>query len=325
MIRSLWLVTITLLSAATLCSSQSSVQAQDWPQRNVRLILPFGAGSATDSAARLLGERLSARWGKAVVVENRPGGDALVAINAFVSAADDHVLLYASSASFMAHPYTQERVPYDLERDLQPIARVSHTVLSIGVPAATEFKTIADFVAGARAAPDKYNVAGAAGVPEFTLDAFVKTQNLKVTKVPYRDVVQAGRDLGENRIQFLVSSYAVVRPLIEANKVRVVALGGRERSKVVPHIPSVVESGFPELAVQTTSGFYGPAGMSLQLRKRIAEDVIAAASDVTISQRIAATGQDMVPAGPEELAQTLRQQAAQAAAVAKVLGLQRKN
>jgi tripartite-type tricarboxylate transporter receptor subunit TctC len=325
MIRSLWLVTIALLSAATLCSSQSSVQAQDWPQRNVRLILPFGAGSATDSAARLLGERLSARWGKAVVVENRPGGDGLVAINAFTSAADDHVLLYASSASFMAHPYTQERVPYDLERDLQPIARVSHTVLSIGVPAATDFKSIGDFVAGARAAPDKYNVAGAAGVPEFTLDAFVKTQNLKVTKVPYRDVVQAGRDLGENRIQFLVSSYAVVRPLIEANKVRVVALGGRERSKVVPDIPSVVESGFPELAVQTTSGFYGPAGMSLQLRKRIAEAVIAAASAATISQRIAATGQDMVPAGPEELAQTLKQQAAQAAAVAKVLGLQRKN
>jgi tripartite-type tricarboxylate transporter receptor subunit TctC len=240
MIRSFSLVTIALLSLATLCSSQSAVQAQDWPQRNVRLILPFGAGSATDSAARLLGERLSTRWGKAVVVENRPGGDGLVAINAFISAADDHVLLYASSASFMAHPYTQERVPYDLERDLQPIARVSHTVLSIGVPAATEFKTIADFVAGARAAPDKYNVAGAAGVPEFTLDAFVKTQNLKVTKVPYRDVVQAGRDLGENRIQFLVSSYAVVRPLIEANKVRVVALGGRQRSKVVPEVPSVV-------------------------------------------------------------------------------------
>jgi tripartite-type tricarboxylate transporter receptor subunit TctC len=303
----------------------SQAQAQSWPQRNVRLILPFGAGSATDSAARLLGERLSTRWGKAVVVENRPGGDGLVAINAFISAADDHVLLYASSASFMAHPYTQERVPYDLERDLQPIARVSHTVLSIGVPAATEFKTIADFVAGARAAPDKYNVAGAAGVPEFTLDAFVKTQNLKVTKVPYRDVVQAGRDLGENRIQFLVSSYAVVRPLIEANKVRVVALGGRQRSKVVPEVPSVVESGFPELAVETTSGFYGPAGMPLELRKRIAQDVIAAASDATISQRIAATGQDMVPAGPEELAQTLRQQAAQAAAVAKVLGLQRKN
>ncbi len=173
--------------------------------------------------------------------------------------------------------------------------------------------------------PDKHNVAGAAGLPEFALDAFVKTKNLKVTKVPYRDVVQAGRDLGENRIQFLVSSYAVVRPLIEAGKVRVIALGGRARSAILPNVPSVVEAGFPELLIETTSGFYGPAGMPLELRKRIAGDVIDAANDPAISPRIAATGQDMVPAGPEELAETLKQQSAAAAAVAKVLGLQRKN
>jgi tripartite-type tricarboxylate transporter receptor subunit TctC len=324
----LTLATTTIAAACLAIPSNvftSPAQAQAWPQRNVRLILPFGAGSATDAAARLLGDRLATRWGRAVVVENRPGGDGLVAIGAFVSAADDHVLLYASSASFIAHPYMHEKLPYSLERDLQPIARISHTVLSIGVPAATDFKTIADFVAGARAQPDKYNVAGAAGLPEFTLDAFVKTQNLKVTKVPYRDVVQAGRDLGENRIQFLVSSYAVVRPLVEAGKVRVVALGGRERSAVLPSVPSVNEAGFPELVVETTSGFYGPAGMPLDLRKRIAADVIDAAKDPTISQRIAATGQDMVPAGPDELAATLKQQAANAAAVAKVLGLQRKN
>ncbi len=261
----------------TLPAAPAVAQAQVWPQRNVRLILPFGAGSATDAAARLLSERLSKRWDRAVVVENRPGGDGLVAINAFISAADDHVLLYASSASFIAHPYMHEKLPYSLERDLQPIARISHTVLSVAVPAATDFKTIADFVSLSRAEPDKYNVAGAAGLPEFTLDAFVKTQNLKVTKVPYRDVVQAGRDLGENRIQLLVSSFAVVRPLVEADKVRVVALGGRQRSTVVPNVPSVVEAGFPDLVVETTSGFYGPAGMPLELRKRIAADVIAAA------------------------------------------------
>src|SRR5262245_55056228 len=156
---------VTMAAALVALSPQSSnAQAQSWPQRNVRLILPFGAGSATDAAARLLGDRLATRWGKAVVVENRPGGDGLVAINAFTSAADDHVLLYASSASFMAHPYTQEKVPYNLDRDLLPIARISHTVLSVSVPAETEFKTVADFVAGARAAPDNYNAAGAAGV-----------------------------------------------------------------------------------------------------------------------------------------------------------------
>lgn len=321
MIRLLSLVAASFVALAALSPSQAQTQA--WPQRNVKLILPFGAGSATDSAARLLGERLAAKWGKSIVVENRPGGDGLVAINAFTTAADDHVLLYASSASFMAHPYTQEKVPYNLERDLLPIARISHTVLSISVPAATEFKTVAEFVAGARANPDKYNAAGAAGVPEFALDSFLKVQNLKVTKVPYRDIIQGARDLGENRIQFLSSSFAAVRPLIEANKVRVVALGGR--SKVAPNVPSLADAGFPELAVQTTSGFYGPAGMPIELRKRIAADIIAAASEPATSERIAATGQDMVPAGPDELAQTLKAQADQAARVAAVLGMKRNN
>jgi tripartite-type tricarboxylate transporter receptor subunit TctC len=143
--------------------------------------------------------------------------------------------------------------------------------------------------------------------------------------VPYRDIVQGGRDLGENRIQFLSSSYAVVRPLIEANKVRLLAVGGNQRSKIVPHAPSVIEAGFPELAVETTSGFYGPSMMPLELRKRIAADIVAAASDATISERIASSGQDMVPGGPEELAQTLKAQSAKTAATAKILGLQPKN
>lgn len=320
------LLSLVAASCVALAASQADAQtAQSWPQRNVRLILPFGAGSATDAAARLIGERLSTRWGKPVVVENRPGGDGLVAINGFLSANDDHVLLFSSSASFLAHPYTQEKLSYNLDRDLQPIARVSHTVLSIAVPAATDMKTIADFVARARKEPDKLSAAGAAGVPEFTLDAFLKMHKLGVAKVPYRDVVQAGRDLGEDRIQFLVSSFAVVRPLVEAGKVRVVAVGGNERSKVVPDVPSVRESGFPELVTETTSGFYGPAGMPLELRKRIAADVVEAASDPVISQRIAATGQDMVPAGPEELAATIKAQSEKTAAVAKVLGLARKN
>jgi tripartite-type tricarboxylate transporter receptor subunit TctC len=316
-------VAFVLFLAPSLARSQPQTNA--WPQRNVRLILPFGAGSATDVAARLLGERLSARWNKPVVVDNRPGGDGLVAINAFISAADDHVLLYASSASFLAHPYTQEKVPYNLERDLLPIARISHTVLSIAGPAEANFKTIAEFVARARAEPGKFNVAGAAGVPEFSVDAFVKVQKLSVTKVPYRDVVQAGRDLGENRIQLLSSSYAVVRPLVEANKVRLLAVGGNQRSKIVPNVPSVIEAGFPELAVETTSGFYGPSVMSIDLRKRVAADIVAVANDPTISARITASGQDMVPAGPEELTQTLKSQSEKTAAVAKILGMGRKN
>lgn len=324
MARLLAFIAVSCIAIAQFVASEARAQTQTWPQRTVKLILPFGAGTATDVAARLLGDRLAARWGKPVVIENRPGGDGLVAIGAFVTAADDHVLLYASSASFIAHPYLHDKLPYNQERDLQPIARISHTVLAASVPAATEFKSVRDFVAGARAAPDKYNVAGAAGLPEFAVDAFVKAQKLNVAKVPYRDVVQAARDLGENRIQFLLSSYTVVRSLVEAGKVRLVAVGSRQRSKVAPDIPAMIEAGFPELVIETTAGFYGPAGMPLDLRRRIAADIIAVANEPTVAERIAATGQDMVPAGPEELLATIKQQAATAEAIAKILGLQRK-
>ncbi|MFL6572191.1 MAG: hypothetical protein ACJ8G4_10590, partial [Burkholderiales bacterium] len=98
-----------------------------------------------------------------------------------------------------------------------------------------------------------------------------------------------------------------------------------ERTNVLPDVPSVRESGFPELVTETTSGFYGPAGMPLDLRKRIAADVVAAASDPVIAQRIAATGQDMVPAGPEELAATIKAQTEKTATVARVLGLARRD
>ena len=120
---------IGLLGILPAASAHAQAQST-WPQRGVKFVLPFGPGSATDIAARLIGDKLAAKWGKPVVIENRPGADGLLAINAFTAAADDHVLLYASSASFIAHPYTQEKVPYDMERDLAPIARISDTILS---------------------------------------------------------------------------------------------------------------------------------------------------------------------------------------------------
>ena len=315
------MVRFVIALAALFLGNAVSASAQTYPQRPVRFILQFGPGAGVDITARLIADRLSARWGKAVVVENRPGGDGLVAINAFVAANDDHVLLYASSASFIAHPYTQEKLPYDLERDLAPIARVTDTVVSVGVPATTEIKTVAEFVTRARAEPAKYHAAGAAGVPEFVLSAFLKTEKLDVTKVPYRDVVQAGRDLGESRIHFLLSSFAVVRPLVEAGKVRVIAAGGRKRSVVLPDVPSVIETGYPGLVTETTSGLYGPKGMPLALRERIGADVIAVAADPAVASRIVASGQDMNTGGPAALTATLKQQAAAAAAVAKILGM----
>jgi tripartite-type tricarboxylate transporter receptor subunit TctC len=121
-----------VLSALALGAPSSS--AQQWPQRSVKFILPLGPGSGVDISARLLADRLSPRWGQPVVVENRPGGDGILAITAFISAGDDHTLLYAPASSFTAHPFLHDKLPYD-HRDLVPIARISNTIVVVAVPA----------------------------------------------------------------------------------------------------------------------------------------------------------------------------------------------
>ena len=315
------LTSVCALVPAASAQQPAPTSAQAWPQRPVRFVLPFGAGTATDVAARLMSEKLSARWGKPIVIENRPGADGLLAINAFITANDDHVLLYASTASFMAHPYTLEKMPYNLERDFAPIARITDTVLAASVPSSVKANSLKEFVALAKAQPGKLNAAGAAGVPDFTLGYFLKLENLDVTRVPYKDVVQAATDLSGGQIQFLLSSYAVVNAAAESGRIRILAINVRERASFAPNIPSIHEAGYPSLNVETTAGFYGPRGMAQDLRERIAKDVIAVVAEPDITKRLVATGQAVRTGGPAELAETLRQQAAQAAIVAKTLGL----
>src|SRR6266545_4225173 len=116
---------------AALTALSRVAKAQAFPTRTVRFIVPFGPASGTDIAARLFADRLAARWGKAVVVENRPGGDGLVAISALTSANDDHTLLFIPAGTYMVHPYERDKLPYDAERDLVPIAGVTTIVLAI--------------------------------------------------------------------------------------------------------------------------------------------------------------------------------------------------
>ena len=159
------------------------VAAQTFPMRTVRLIVPFGPASGTDITARLLADRLSARWGKPVVVENRPGGDGLVSINAFVGANDDHTLLFVPVGTFAVHPYTHEKLPYNADRDLLPIANVSSIILSITASVGSKLGTLGEFVARARAEPGKLNVVAAAGNSDFLLSGFVKSMGLQSNRV----------------------------------------------------------------------------------------------------------------------------------------------
>jgi len=125
---------VLVLALLAAIGSVSVSSAESYPQRAVKFILPFGPAAGSDITARLLGEKLAARWGKPVVIENRPGGDGLVAITTFTSANDDHTLLFVPASTYTAHPYTHEKLPYDAERDLLPIVNVTTIVIALSVP-----------------------------------------------------------------------------------------------------------------------------------------------------------------------------------------------
>ena len=296
--------------------------AQEWPQRTVRLILPFGPASAADIIARVMSDDLTGRWGKPVIVENKPGADGLLAISTFLGAKDDHVLLLSSTGSFLAHPYVHKKLDYNFERDLAPIARIADTLLVVGVPETLKAGSLAQFVELARAQPE-LNLAASPGLTEFAVDAFLKAENLKTVRVPYKELAAAVRDLSEGRIHFLMTSYAVVRPFVEAGKVKIIAAGSRQRSPITKDIPSIPESGYPMLAAETSTAVFGGSQMSQVLRKKIADDMISVTNDPKIRDRIASTGQDVAPSGPDELAELLKRQSLKAETIAAALGMRK--
>jgi tripartite-type tricarboxylate transporter receptor subunit TctC len=299
--------------------AQAQTPVKDWPQRNVTLILPLGPGSGVDITARLIAEKLSAKWGKPVVVENRPGGDAIVAINAFVQAKDDHTLLMAPTSTFTAHPLLHQKLPYE-PADLQPIARATNTLIAFGVPAALNINTVADLVKLAKEKPGTLNYAGTTGAVDFVVSGWLKDAGIDVTKVPYKDGVQALNDLAENRIQVYGAAYAIMRPQIEAGKVKVLTLLNTQRAPQLPDIPAAPETGYKSLALDGLVGFFGPRTMSPELRDRIAADVIEAMKDQGIIEKLTRTGQVVRPGGAAEFAAEIDDQRKRLAEAAKLAG-----
>lgn len=316
------IVIVMIAVLATYSGLTTDASAQTYPQRAVKFILPFGPASGTDITARLVADRLAKSWGKAAIIENRPGGDGLVAINAFVAANDDHTLLWVPVGTFAVHPYEKDKLPYNAERDLVPIAGVSSLFLAITVSNGLNVGSLRELVELLRRNPDKFNWAAANGNADFLMSGFLKNNNLQVAKTPYRDILQAPNDLAENRIQLLSSSLAIVTPLMQAGKVKVLAVTGRTRSPSAPDVPTVREAGFPTLEMESIGGIFGPRGMPLALREKIAGDVRAAvAGDADIASKLGATGQAVDLRGPAEFAAGIKELDDQLADIAKVLGL----
>jgi tripartite-type tricarboxylate transporter receptor subunit TctC len=310
------------LPAVWVCTEP--VAAQAWPQRTVRFLLPLGPGSGSDIGARLLADRLSKRWGQSVVIENRPGGDGVVAVSAFVNARDDHILLFSPTSSFVAHTYFHANLSYQQD-DLVPIARVSNTLVSVAVPIDSPINSLADLIAAARAEPGKLNWAGVTGAHDLGFAGFLKTVGADMIKVPYRNTVEAANDLAQGRVQVFQAAVAIVQPQLALGRIKLIAISNTVRSPTAPNLPTATEQGYPSLQIDGLIGLFGPKGMPIELRKRIAADVQdVMAADPIIADRLKASGQIPNPGGPEEFAAANAEQRAKLAQLADYLGVKPK-
>ena len=313
---------LALLAAPALIAGRARAQtsAQNWPQRPVKFIIPFGPGAGADIGARLIQDKLSARWGKPVVIDNRPGGDSIIAIQAMLSANEDHTFLWGPSGNFIVHPYLYQKLTYNPD-DILPIASFSSTVLSVSVPTSLGVSDLADFVKRARAEAGKFNSAAVPGITELAFDYFAVKAGLTFTKVPYRDIVQAVNDLAEGRLQVYSSSYAIQRPQREAGRIKVLAQMGRKRAPSLPDIPTAAEAGFPAMEMEGLVGLFGSPAVSAELREKIGADIVAVADDKDVDAKLNATAQTPTRGGAKEFTEIMARQRAHIADIAKALDL----
>jgi tripartite-type tricarboxylate transporter receptor subunit TctC len=287
-----------LFAAAVCCSFCGSATA--WPNRAVHLILPVPAGSASDFTARLFAERLSVRWAQPVIVENRPGADGVIGVASFVNAHDDHTLLFAISAVATVHAVQNKNLPYNPIEDLLPIAPASEIVLAIAASEKSGIHSLEDMVRSARVAPGKLNWASSPGLPPLVFGAFIKGSGLEMASIFYRELAPAVQDLGEGRLDIYVHALSVLIPQAQSGRVRILAVASQQRAPAMPDIPSVIELGFPELNMEGLCGFFGPRGMAIAIRERVAADVMAIAKEPGVQERLAVIGQAARPATTAE-------------------------
>ena len=315
---------VRIVAALSLALAVSPVLAQSWPHKPVKFILSLGPGSGADIGARLYADRLTKLWGHPVVIENRPGGDGVIAINAVIQAKDDHTLLWGPTANFVGHPYSLDQLPYD-PKELVPVARVSGTVVTLGVPASMKVNSLKELLAAAREKPGSLNWTTAVTMTDIILEGFLKTQGIDAAQVRYKEPAGAVNDLISERIQLYSSAYAIVRSQVQAGRVRLLAVQARNR---VPglDLPTVSELGFPGLNFEGLVGIIAARSSNLPnaARERIAADVKTVSQDPLIAERLAATAQLNSPGNAAELAASIDEQVAQLAASAKLLGMKPK-
>ena len=302
-------LTVSVVVSVTSLIGVTSVQAQtDFPTKSIKLVVPFAPGGAADTTARMLSEPLSKKLGQTVIVENKPGGGATIGANYVVSApADGYTLLYTTPGPQITNPYLMSKLPYDPDRDLVPVTRISWFPNVLVVSPKLPVNNVAELIEYARKNPGKVNF-GSAGIgasSHLAGELFKSDAKIDITHVPYKGTAQAMQDLIGGNLQMVIDSLSVYLPYIKSGQVRAIGIAMPQRSPLLPEVPPVADQlkGFEATAVNYLTV---PAGTPAAVINKLNQAVVEVMADPALQERM--IGMGMVPktSTPEEMAREVK-------------------
>lgn len=315
----------SLLAAPALLLAGPGARAQEaWPTRPVRMVLPYAAGGATDVIGRLVADRLSQRLPQRVVMENRTGaGGAIGSSSIAKSPGDGHHLLFHN----IGHAVTKALYPsldYDPAADLKAVTIVAESPMVFLVPPNSPHATLADFVAFARANPERltYGSTGGGGALQLVSLLFLRAAGVKMTEVPYRGGAPAALDLASGTLDLLYDAGLTAFGLAQGGRARALAISGPARSPVMPDVPTMAELGFPDATFMVWQAILAPATTPAPLLTRIQREVAAVLAEPATRTRLAELGAErLVGNTPAEAQAFIDQEMAKWATVLREAGV----
>jgi len=294
-------VLATLVTGLSVLLWPASVAAQDFPNKPIRLIVPFPAGGPNDIIARVIGQRMSELIKQPVLIDNRGGQGGVLGTDAVAKANPDGYTIAISSAGALAINPSMEKAAYDTLRDLQPVTLIAKVPEMLVVASNVPARDMSELVALAKAQPGKLNFAssGPGSLPHLAGELLKLTAKIDIVHVPYRGAAPAVNDLLGQQVQMAFLDLPVLLPQIRAGALRGIAMGSPDRAPTAPEVPTTAEAGMPDLLAENWYGMVAPAGTPPALVATLNRIATEAMRDPTVKERLASQGATLIGDTPE--------------------------
>lgn len=313
----------SLLSALVLSMlAAAPAAAQSYPNKSIRVIVPFGAGGGTDIVSRLVGQKIQESTGQSVIIDNRPGANTIIGAELLAkSPADGYTLMVTLDLTMTMNPSLYSKLSYNPERDFVPVGMIAKTPVIFITHSKQPFQSLQDFIGYARANPGKVTYGAGAIVSQVVGEQLVRAAGINMVYTNYKGGAQALQALLARDIQFAIMDIATVAPYLRDGQLRGLAVSGETREATLPNVPTIREAGFAELEYRDWWGMYAPAGTPAPVIDRLNAEIAKALTSPDLRAKFAELSLAPAHSSAEELLRAQRTEAQKWDRIIKAAGL----